>query len=302
MREFYIKEFLKLNETVDLRYLNKYLDVCLGTYDKDVKCEYHHVLPRSIFVEHKENPKFVVRISLKAHYLAHRILTKAIPNNVQMKHAHYFMSHTERYKGFVTSRVYEVLREFHYQKNLGNKYNLGKKNSDETKRKRTVSWKKSVEANPEGMNKFLERNFGNKHAQGCKWMHNPTTDETSLIPSDKIQSRLSEGWIYGRKSIVGRRWKMSDQGRRNVSESKKGSTQSDSTRQKRSEALKGNKNSLGYKHSSETSRKLSDKLKGNSRTKGYRWMSCNNVNKLVAPDEFNQLSLSGWKFGKSKVS
>ncbi|QIG77853.1 putative homing endonuclease protein [Rhizobium phage RHph_TM61] len=93
------------------------------------------------------------------------------------------------------------LKEMQSIRNLGNKYNLGKKNSDETKAKRTASWKRTVADNPKNMESLLERNKGNKYAEGCKWMHHPEKQLTTLVPSKDVQMRLSHGWFYGRKKF-----------------------------------------------------------------------------------------------------
>jgi len=130
-----------------------------------------------------------------------------------------------------------------------NTYNLGKKHTEESKKKMSKS--------------SIGKNLGNTNALGYKH---------SEEAKDKI-SEVHKGNIYmldkkhseetkEKISNSGKGRKHSEETKMKMSESKKGKTFSDKSKNKMSESKKGNTNKLGKKVSEETKMKMSEAAKG----------------------------------------
>jgi hypothetical protein len=75
------------------------------------KYERHHILPKGIFPEYvsfKHNPWNMAKLTPRQHFIAHRILWKAIPNNYHTTYAVFRMSRYGDNK--ISSKEYEKLK------------------------------------------------------------------------------------------------------------------------------------------------------------------------------------------------
>lgn len=95
------EEFVKSGLEINIHYIKRYLRF-IETYsitshiDKDVYVERHHILPRSLFPQYEcfnKNPWNEAVLPIRAHYIAHLLLYKALPNTIEMWNALWFMVH-----------------------------------------------------------------------------------------------------------------------------------------------------------------------------------------------------------------
>lgn len=71
--------------------------------------ETHHVIPRCM--NGTDNPENLVKLTAKAHYIAHLLLTKAFPNNIKLRYAFGCMSLDPHNKRLYTSIQYAKMKE-----------------------------------------------------------------------------------------------------------------------------------------------------------------------------------------------
>lgn len=78
------EEILK-SKTKDHRYLKRYIafmEACsTQSINKSQYSEKHHILPKSLYPEYKKNPKNIVLLTGKQHYIAHWMLAKALDSS-----------------------------------------------------------------------------------------------------------------------------------------------------------------------------------------------------------------------------
>jgi ribosomal protein L37AE/L43A len=87
--------------------------------DKNVYTEKHHICPKanSLFPEYssfKEYPKNIIALTGRQHYIAHLILAKAYGGSMWLaldRMTHFSGSHSEHRNFFVSSKIYEKIRE-----------------------------------------------------------------------------------------------------------------------------------------------------------------------------------------------
>lgn len=77
------------------------------------KVEIHHIVPKSFWKENddqKDNKDNLIVLTLREHYVAHMILSKAFPE-IKMIYAFWQMSHDGKHEVRLTSRQYENLKK-----------------------------------------------------------------------------------------------------------------------------------------------------------------------------------------------
>lgn len=104
--------------------------------------EKHHIIPKCLGgINEKEN---IVELTAREHYLCHSLLCEIYSNNISLKRAHWLMANKpankfQKRKYKISSREYNRLREEFSKINSkylkGNKYWVGRKHTDETKKK-----------------------------------------------------------------------------------------------------------------------------------------------------------------------
>lgn len=139
--------------------------------------EKHHCVPKSLGGgNNKEN---LVKLTAREHFVAHRLLTKFTEgkdqNNMVMAIHRMIHGHKKKYYK-INSRLYEKIREAAIKivssYHIGNKYNLGKKRSVESRermRQSQLGKKQSIET----INKRIEKNKGKKRTlEQCQRISN----------------------------------------------------------------------------------------------------------------------------------
>lgn len=103
-------------------------------FKEDCYCETHHIIPKSEGgLDESDN---LVNLTAREHYIAHLLLAR-IYNDKKMWFALNRLVHGNDFKKYnhVSSRMYQTLKENFQKHNKGNKNNLGKHLSEETKEK-----------------------------------------------------------------------------------------------------------------------------------------------------------------------
>ena len=154
-------------------------------------CEEHHILPVSL--GGSNNPKNLVNLLPKEHYMAHRLLEKITltkygkhsQQHLAMMRALWFMTINKSYEKIISNgKQYQTIRES-YIKSIS-----GKNNPQFGKRGK------------------LSKNFGRRHTKdaneknrsshiGRKHMHHPTTDHEVVVHEKDIKKYLELGYIFG---------------------------------------------------------------------------------------------------------
>lgn len=185
--------------------------------------ENHHIIPRCTFkgenIDHpyKESKKNQYRLSAKNHFIAHRILTEENPNNKELAYA-FFMMCKCHYE-LCTPGEYELGRKRQSDAMIGNKINLGRTQSEETKKKRSESMR--GENNPfYGRGDLLS---GENNPFYGKHMSEESREK--LANSHKGKKHTEETKKKISKSLEGNKYSL-------------GYKQSEETKKKRSESLK----------------------------------------------------------------
>ena len=196
----------------------------------------HHIIPRH--AGGTDDPSNIVLLTVEEHAEAHKILYE--------KHGRW----QDRVAWLGLSGQIgkeEIIRMKCSEANKGNTYSVGRKLSEETKRK------------------LSEANKGEKHPKFGK----PVSEETRSKISESNRNRVISEETRRKMSESSKGKKHSEETRRKMSEAaKKRKPISEETRRKLSEASKGNTNMLGKTHSDETKRKMSEAAKKHSWNKG----------------------------------
>ena len=196
----------------------------------------HHIIPRH--AGGTDDPSNIVLLTVEEHAEAHRLLYEE-HGRWQDKCAWLALS------GRIGKE--EIIRMKCSEASKGNTYCVGRKVSEETKRK------------------LSEANKGEKHPKFGK----PVSEEAKRKISESNRNRVISEETRRKMSESSKGKKHSDETRRKMSEAaKKRKPISEETRRKMSEASKGNTNMLGKTHSDETKRKISEAAKKYSWNKG----------------------------------
>jgi len=219
----------------------------------------------------------VVYLTLREHYITHRILCILYPDNIKLKYAFFMMCiqrKNELGEKVTTSRTYQKARIdwYNYAKedinsglfkegilhpNYGKPpANKGISRSDETKRK--ISEKnKGKHSNPstEFKKGQVSAFKGKKHTEETKKKFSDQHTGKSLPPFTEEHKKKISNALKGRK--------ISEEQRKKISESRKGKKLTEEQKQHLRECRKDKPHPmLGKHHTNETKRKISEKLRG----------------------------------------
>jgi ribosomal protein L32 len=92
------------------KYIN-FLHACQSKNTITAGLEKHHALPKSLFPEYesfREHPWNMFKLTPRQHFIAHRLLWKAIPNNYNITYACFRMSRYGKHK--ISSKEYSRLK------------------------------------------------------------------------------------------------------------------------------------------------------------------------------------------------
>jgi hypothetical protein len=114
MRDYFTITLQSIYKDVNREYLTKYLSLVLD-YKTDAEyTELHHILPKSLFPQYKNDKWNIVRLSAKDHFYAHYYLHKAIPNDPNMTFGLWGMcnqqSPTHRDRDYIDNRTEEIAK------------------------------------------------------------------------------------------------------------------------------------------------------------------------------------------------
>lgn len=124
-------------------YLNRYIKL-IGYYTENppsVNYEVHHILPKSLFEDHKDNPNNLVKLPIRAHFIAHYLLHKIIGSKMTVA---YFMMCNRL--GKQTSKSYESARLYHIENMKGNNLsNIAERNPNHDGKQAKRAWANASE-------------------------------------------------------------------------------------------------------------------------------------------------------------
>lgn len=169
-----------------MNYEKIYYDLVAFDYSDCFYTEKHHIIPKCMGgTDDKIN---IVRLSAKAHYVAHHLLTKIYPKNPKLMFAYNMMS-----VGHSGKRVYSYMHESNRKKHAYNlsvakkgcvAYNKGKQMSKEQKEKLSNLWKF---VSPDGV-EYITRGLKD-HC--TKYNLNPST----MCSVQKGDRSNHKGWV-----------------------------------------------------------------------------------------------------------
>lgn len=132
-----LDEFINSGVATNLHHLNRYLKFMESVPEQE-RGESHHILPKSLFPQYQLKsiaPWNQKLISPRAHFIAHWMLTKALPNNNSMTRAFWAMTHNTNDRTYrVSSKIYELARVQFSESMMGESHPMfGVKHSEETR-------------------------------------------------------------------------------------------------------------------------------------------------------------------------
>lgn len=226
------------------------------------KGEWHHIVPRSM--GGNNSPENLIKLTYKAHFIAHRILVKIFPENRSMIHAANMMAsihNSSKSYSFLRHKISEIMKNNRRgagrkvsdidklktsERSKGNKYCLGRVLSDITKMKISQS-RIGMKFSFETCKKLSLAAQGRQTCLGV-----PKTDEQKQKISNSLKNKIQsfETRQKRSKSLVGKRKGVktgprSEEVRKRISEKMKGRPKSELTKLKMSLAQCGNKKALG---------------------------------------------------------
>jgi hypothetical protein len=156
--------------------------------------EIHHIIPKCLGGSNKKEN--LVELTAREHFLCHMLLCEIYPNENKLKHALFLMS-IGKQKAKVNqyaigSRVYERLKKEHSE------FLTGKKQSEETKNKKSESMKKVwLNKSQSEMSKIGKKRAESRKEKG-EWHSNEWKNNMKKIFQNRDMSKASNA----RKKIV----------------------------------------------------------------------------------------------------
>jgi len=194
--------------------------------------ENHHIIPKSLSGNNKQIN--LVLLTGKEHYMAHRLLIKFTKEKFRSKMVfamHRMIHGVKNNRYYPCSGIYAQIRIEHAK--LMSIQNTGIKQSVETCKKKSLAQKGKIVSN------ITRKKIGDIH-RGKK-----TKPESNAKRLATIES--NGGYSPSEKT------------RKAIGDANRGKEVSIETRKKTSDALKGNQNAKGFKHSQETLELMSQK-------------------------------------------
>ena len=214
----FIHEYLSMKSN-NAHYIEKYANFIKTR--KNIGNHKHHILPKAKdmfpdFKCFKQNPWNMIKLTYREHFIAHKILAKIFPNSSQSRCFFYMLNKSNK-----SSKQYQMLLEQHRQYLKGNTHRLGKKDSDETRKRKSLAQKgrllgkkiglgnKSRTGQTQSYEEKQKRSAalkGNKNAKGSqshkanlgrKFYHNPNTKQRKMFGNEPIPS----GFVLGMGSF-----------------------------------------------------------------------------------------------------
>lgn len=135
--------------------------------------EKHHIIPRSINKALEKDPKNIVILSAREHFIAHALLVKIY-----------------KQRGDKT-KWYKMVSAYYYMHSMSIKSSMTRKEISKSKSKLYSIWKSELSAY------VKETKCVYNPSEGKYWITNIELKESKIIPNEES---LPEGWLYGRIS------------------------------------------------------------------------------------------------------
>lgn len=132
-------------------------------YNDSVYYESHHILPKSLGGDNSEDN--LVKLTLREHYIAHKLLIKIYPKSKEMIYAFWMMTTKCSKYNIVSNRSYEYAKKLYIEHKIGKKYNLIERKNVSDGTKKAMRTRKNIEKSISG-------------SKGCKYYYNKNTLET----------------------------------------------------------------------------------------------------------------------------
>ena len=78
------------------KYTDWYFKIINQATSEHEYCEKHHILPKSIFPEFKDDPNNIIKLSAREHYICHLLLTKMTTSNNKRSMSYAFWGMTNQ--------------------------------------------------------------------------------------------------------------------------------------------------------------------------------------------------------------
>lgn len=271
-----------INDSKDISkiFLKQYIEIIDNAikenrkrYKKDdikyVYYEEHHILPKSIYIEHKNNKVNKVLLLPKEHFICHRCLCEIFPGK-QMAYAFYKMACCNTQKGILklTEEEYEEAR------NQISKHPmmLGISPSEETKQllSKTLKeyWSNKTRNHTKEQDKKMvetrkkngsykqtpeQRKAKSDATKGRIYIHKD--DKNKMIVKEDLDDYLAMGWIRGKKPY-------SEEHKKHIGEATRRMWEQDGFKDYWSQKYSGENNPFfGKHHTEETKKLIKDKRK-----------------------------------------
>lgn len=207
---------LDINLTLSYRssnthYITRYLKfINSRTITNNIGVHRHHILPKAedMFPEFSNltiNPWNCCILTYREHFIAHVMLAKIFPKTSQYS----CLLHMKNASGKnISSKLYHELKEHHSKSMIGNTFKLGKKESDETRLRKSISHtgikrphikalgNKSRTDMITSKDTLKKQQLARMRNSNKAYYYNPSTKENRLF----TLGSEPPGWLKGRKS------------------------------------------------------------------------------------------------------
>lgn len=137
---------------------------------EDIYYENHHILPKSL--GGKNSKDNLVKLTLREHYIVHKLLVKIYPQSKEMEYAFWMMTTKCSKHNIVSNRDYEYAKKLYIKNKIGKKYTLSEKHNVSIGTQKAMRKRENIEKSISG-------------SKGCKHYYNKTTLERfKWFPSD----------------------------------------------------------------------------------------------------------------------
>jgi hypothetical protein len=169
----------------DSKYTKWYNNICSKYYEGII--EKHHFIPKSL--GGSDDPSNLVKLSPKAHFICHWLLTKMVINKNEKEKMYYafnFMllkpKDLKNRRYYPCSRVYEIAKKYMYTFNPNNHIGVRKKISDARKK----AWQNPTKSMIDGIEKMRKSKMGKSpHNKGKSGVYKSSVETKKLLSKQR---------------------------------------------------------------------------------------------------------------------
>jgi hypothetical protein len=167
------------------KYTKWYNNICSKNYEGIT--EEHHIIPKSL--GGNDDSSNLVKLSPKAHFICHWLLTKMLTNKNEQEKMYYafnFMllkpKDLKQRRYYPCSRVYEIARKYMYMNNPNNHSGVRKKISDSRKK----AWQNPTQSMIDGIEKMRKSKIGKPSKnKGICGVHKASIETKNLLSEQR---------------------------------------------------------------------------------------------------------------------